>query len=151
MTERIRWGVIVGFGAWSVFVWSSRVVNVWRDLLLSTDEKVIHTVMAGIFVVLGLAVVLIGLGFRRWAPSRVDIVTVGVLGGWTCGVWLLRMLDIISDDHSLGFVVVHAALAVVSVALAGWSWSEMARARPVLAEPDTPTADPGSVVAEAQQ
>jgi hypothetical protein len=147
---RVRWGVIVAFGLWSAVVWSARVVNVWRDLLLSTDEKVLLTVMAAIFLVLGVAVVLIGLGLRRWAPTRVDIVTVGVLGGWTCGVWFLRIVDIASDDHGLAFVVVHTMLAAVSIALAGLSWRELAAARPAVDEAPPP-AEPGSVVAEAQQ
>jgi hypothetical protein len=132
---RIRWGVIVGFGLWSVFVWSTRLVNIWRDLLLSTDEKVVLSVMALVFVVLGLAVALIGIGLRKWVPTRVDVIAVGVLGGWTCGVWALRLLDIItSGDHSGPFILVHTALAAVSIALAAWSWTQIAAARPVLEE-----------------
>src|SRR5262245_56707113 len=85
-----RWWIVSLFGAWSAFVWATRTVNVWRDLLLSTDEKVVLTVVAAIFVVLGVAALCIGVGLRKWAPTRVDVITVGVLGGWTCGVWLLR-------------------------------------------------------------
>jgi hypothetical protein len=129
----MRWWVIVLFGLWSVFVWSTRTVNIWRDLLLSTDEKVVLTVMAAIFVVLGLAVALIGLGLRRWAPSRVDIVTVGVLGGWTCGVWFLRIVEMVADgDHGAAFILVHVVLAAISIALAAWSWRELAAVRPLV-------------------
>jgi hypothetical protein len=164
---RLRWWIVVLFGLWSVLVWSARTVNLWRDLLLSTDEKVVLTVMAGIFVVLGLAVALIGLGLRKWAPTRVDIIAVGVLGGWTCGVWFLRIVEMIaSGDHGTVFIAVHVVLAGASIALAAWSWQELAAARPLAfgsaagdvadGEADSPVAeDPGleagSVAAQARQ
>lgn len=167
MTVRIRWSVIVGFGVWSMVVWALRTVSLWRDLLLSTDEKVVMTVMAAVFVVLGLAVALIGLGLRKWPPTRVDVVTVGVLGGWTCGVWFLRMLEMVaSGDHSAPFIIVHLVLAVISCGLAAWSWQELASARPAPAVPalagapddaglpvdaDAQPLGPGSVTAEARQ
>jgi hypothetical protein len=121
-----RWGVVAGLGAWSMVVWAARLVNIWRDLLLSTDEKVVATITAVVFVVLGVAVLCIGIGLRRWPPTRVDIITVGVLGGWTCGVWFLRMFDIVSEgDHGAAFIVVHGVLALISVGLAAWSWNEL--------------------------
>jgi cytochrome bd-type quinol oxidase subunit 1 len=34
---------------------------------------------------------------------------------WTLYVWITRMWNILQDDHSVGFKVVHAVLAVVSI------------------------------------
>lgn len=41
---------------------------------------------------------------------------------WTVFVWGTRIWNIVNDDHSMGFKVVHIALAAVSVlfALACW-------------------------------
>jgi hypothetical protein len=128
----LNWKLIVAFGAWSVFVWSTRVVNIWRDLLLTTDERVWLSVMALVFVVLGIATLVIGVGLRRWSPTRGDLITVGMLGGWTVGIWVVRTFDIvIGGDHAIPFVVVHVVLAVVSIALAGLSWRELASSRHV--------------------
>jgi hypothetical protein len=44
-------------------------------------------------------------------------------GTWTLFVWLTRINNILGDDHSTSFKVVHVALAAVSVALGvavGW-------------------------------
>jgi len=35
---------------------------------------------------------------------------------WTLYVWLTRIWNIVQDDHSIGFKVVHAVLAVISIA-----------------------------------
>jgi hypothetical protein len=121
--------VIAAFGAWSAAVWGARLVNIWRDVLLSTDEKVALSVIALIFVGLGLVVLVIGIGLRRWAVTRPDVVAIGVLGGWTVGVWVLRTIDIVrsselagGDEHGAAFVVVHGVLALGSIALAALAW-----------------------------
>jgi hypothetical protein len=38
--------------------------------------------------------------------------------GWTLFVWLTRIWNILGDDRSTGFKVVHSLLAAVSVAFA---------------------------------
>lgn len=45
------------------------------------------------------------------------------LFAWTVYVWGTRMWNMAGEDHSVGFVVVHAVIAAVSVAFgaaAGW-------------------------------
>jgi hypothetical protein len=37
---------------------------------------------------------------------------------WTLYVWTTRIWNILNDDHSVGFKVVHAVLAVVSIGFA---------------------------------
>ena len=36
--------------------------------------------------------------------------------GWTLFIWLVRIANILGDDHSFGFKAVHVLLAMVSVA-----------------------------------
>lgn len=146
----LNWKLIVAFGAWSVFVWSTRIVNIWRDLLLTTDERVWLSVMALVFVVLGIATLVIGVGLRRWPPTRGDLITVGMLGGWTVGIWVTRTFDIVvGGDHAIPFVVVHVVLAVVSIALAGLSWRELAPSRHVSAADAVPESTAGTAPATA--
>ncbi|MFM7225861.1 MAG: hypothetical protein ACKOBG_02670 [Actinomycetota bacterium] len=45
------------------------------------------------------------------------------LCGWTAYVWVTRMWNMAGEDRSTGFLVVHAAIAVISVGFglaAGW-------------------------------
>ena len=56
-------GVLLAAAAWTLFVWLTRINNVLGDDR-STGFKVVHLVLAGISVVLGLAVGWIGL--RAW-------------------------------------------------------------------------------------
>lgn len=118
-----RWPVVMGFGLWTLFVWANRLRNIWDDLLLSTDEKVWYSLIALSFLVLGVAVAVIGFGLRRYLPSRGDVITIGVLAGWTAGVWLARGFEIVTDDANSGaFIAVHLVVAVVSVAWGVAAW-----------------------------
>lgn len=38
--------------------------------------------------------------------------------GWTCFVWVTRLVNLAGEDRSAGFVAVHAGLAGVSLLLA---------------------------------
>jgi hypothetical protein len=143
---QVRWAVVAGFGAWSTLVWATRIRNIWGDVLLSTDEKAMLTVVALVFVGLGIGVFFVGISLRRWFPQRSDVIAVGVLGGWTLGVWASRVIDIaFGGDHEVPFIVVHVLLAVVSVGLAAWSWSVVAEAREQA--PDIPA--PGDAAVDA--
>ena len=48
---------------------------------------------------------------------------------WTVYVWVTRMWNIVRDDQSVGFKVVHALLAVISIAFAVAAWVVIARVR----------------------
>jgi Na+/melibiose symporter-like transporter len=48
---------------------------------------------------------------------------------WTVYVWVTRMWNIAQDDQSVGFKVVHATLAVISVAFAVVVWFIVSRVR----------------------
>jgi hypothetical protein len=55
---------------------------------------------------------------------------VRVVAGVTIVYWPVRVVQIAFADHDAAFVVVHAVLGVVSVALALWAWSGAGARRP---------------------
>jgi hypothetical protein len=103
--------VLVG---WTLFVWTTRIGNIWRDRSASTGGKVASTALALSFTVLAVVVVVGWLQRRRWLPRAVL-----VLGVWTVAVWVERSVAIATDHRGTGFITVHAVLAVVSVGLCG--------------------------------
>jgi hypothetical protein len=56
---------------------------------------------------------------------RVSILLLAA-GGWTLFIWVTRLVNMAGEDRSAGFIVVHAALAVISIAfgiaigIVGW-------------------------------
>ncbi len=117
--------------AWTFFVWTTRIGNIWRDDALDTGEKVGRTGLALSFTLLAVAVVVT---LWRRLP-RASLVAVGALAGWSVAVWVVRDVRIVLADHEVGFKVVHTVLAVVSVVLAVLAWQE---ARRVQADPVAP-------------
>ena len=93
---------------WTLFVWTTRIFNVWGDADLGTGEKLGRTGLALSFTLLALA-------------------------AWTVAVWVVRDIRIVAADHDVGFTVVHVVLGVVSIVLAAWAWQEATRTarRPV--------------------
>lgn len=103
------------FLAWTLLIWGTRIGNIWRGDDGGTGARLADTALAASFVVLVLAVAVATV--RAVSPATVYRVVV-ILAGWTAGVWMVRSVDILADDWSVGFKVVHTALAVVSLALA---------------------------------
>jgi len=101
--------VLVG---WTLFVWTTRIGNIWRDHSASTGGKVASTALALSFTALAAAVLVGWLQRRPWLRRAVLGLT-----GWTVAVWLERSVAIVTDGRGAGFVAVHAVLAVVSVGL----------------------------------
>ena len=125
--------------AWTFFVWTTRIGNIWRDADLDTGEKVGRTGLALSFTLLALAVV----GALWRGSARTRLVAVGALAAWSTAVWVVRDARILVADHEVGFKVVHTVLAVVSIGLSVLAWREARRAsRGVTAAPD---ADPSYV------
>lgn len=62
--------------------------------------------------------------------SRRDVLVLRAFSAWTVWVWGTRIWNLIGDDErSTGFKVVHALLALVSVAFAVATWMVAGRAR----------------------
>jgi hypothetical protein len=111
--------------AWTFFVWTTRIGNIWRDADLDTGEKVGRTGLALSFTLLALAVV----GALWRGSARTRLVAVGALAAWSTAVWIVRDARILVADHEVGFKVVHTVLAVVSIVLSVLAWREARRAR----------------------
>ena len=121
--------------AWTFFVWTTRIANIWRDEALELGEKVGRTGLALSFTLLALAVVV-----TLWRRvERASFVAVGGLAAWSVVVWVVRDARILAADHDVGFKLVHTVLAVVSIALAALAWRE---ARRVPAAGSTPVSTP---------
>lgn len=126
----------VGLVAWTFFVWTTRILNIWRDNALDTGEKWGRTGLALSFTVLALAAVV---ALVR-GPARAVTVTIGVLAAWSVGVWVVRDIRIVVADHEPAFKAVHVVLGVISVVLAALAWREDRRlAAASAAPPATPT------------
>jgi hypothetical protein len=111
---------------WTLFVWTTRIFNIWGDADLDTGEKAGRTGLAISFTLLAAAVIV-----ALWRGSRRSgVVAVGALAGWTVAVWVVRDIRILLADHDLGFTIVHLVLGVVSVVLAVWGWREATRTAP---------------------
>lgn len=104
---------------WTLFVWANRIRNIWTDDTLTTSGQVGRSMLVASFVVpaLVLAATLLRRTWGRWFPWFVR-----AFAAWTVGVWVVRMVGIALHGHEIGFVVVHAVLAVVSSVLAVAAW-----------------------------
>jgi hypothetical protein len=118
----------VALVAWTFFVWTTRIGNIWRDADLDTGEKVGRTALALSFTLLAVAVVV-----ALWRGSAgARLVAVGALAGWSTGVWIVRDVGILAADHDAAFKLVHTVLAMVSIVLSALAWRE---ARQAVARP----------------
>jgi hypothetical protein len=114
----------VALVAWTFFVWTTRIGNIWRDADLDTGEKVGRTALALSFTLLAVAVVV-----ALWRGSAgARLVAVGALAAWSTGVWIVRDVGILAGDHDAAFKVVHTVLAMVSIVLSALAWREARRA-----------------------
>jgi hypothetical protein len=106
---------------WTLVVWGGRVHLIWADADLTVTGQVWRTALALSFVGFGAATVVAWLRARRGSVWRRTALLVRAFVVWTIGVWLVRGTQILLDDHALGFVLVHAVLAAVSIGLAAWA------------------------------
>ena len=100
--------------AWTLFVWTTRVGNIWNDASLSDAQKWGRTALALSFTALAGAA-----GVAVWRKLGWQRTAVVVLAAWTVVVWVTRSYGIAAGDHDGAFVAVHLVLAIVSWTLAG--------------------------------
>jgi hypothetical protein len=110
--------VLLVLVVWTLVIWLSRLRNIWTDDDLSSGGQMARTVVALVFV--GLAVV------AWWRPALAPGFAV-----WTIGYWSVRGVQIVLNDHPVGFTVVHTVLALISIGLAGWVLRGLPRRVPV--------------------
>jgi hypothetical protein len=107
--------VLVG---WTLFLWVSRLRNVFTDDDLSTSGVVWRVLVVVVFVAFAGVVIAALRGGRP--PLRQ---AVQALALWTILFWLVRGTAILIDDHEASFKVVHSLLMAVSIGVATWAWS----------------------------
>ena len=105
------------FGIWTVFIWGQRLINIANDDLQGFDLAW-STGRALAFVAVGVAVLIVTV--KPVAPSTMRRV-VGVAAAVTIALWSVQVVLIALRDYSVGFIVVHAVLGVVSISLAAWA------------------------------
>lgn len=108
---------------WTLFVWATRIGNVWRDGDLEVGQKLGRTGLAASFTVLAVVVLVAVVQRRRRLPTAVL-----ALAGWTTAVWVVRATRIVLADHEGAFKVVHVVLAVVSIGLSALAARAVRRA-----------------------
>jgi hypothetical protein len=113
--------MLLALPLWTLFVWATRIKNVAEQDGSGAGDLVLPIG----FTVLALA----ALVERRRALL--------VLAAATVAVWVVRLPLVLVHDHSGAFKVVHAALAVVSLALAAAAISR-------LRSPASPTRRPSA-------
>lgn len=120
MTEQSLRPALV-LAVWTFLVWTTRIRNIWTDEELTTAGQLGRTALAVAFTAFAALTVAAYARTRRDRPWSWTRGLVRAFALWTTGVWVVRVIQIAGADHDLGFVLVHTALAVVSVAFAGWA------------------------------
>jgi len=112
----------VAFLGWTAFVWLGRIRNAVADDALDGAGRIGPVLLSVSFLVPAVVLAVLLVRERGRPAGRVRSVLLVGLSGWTTVVWAVRVLDIaLGGDHDAAFIVVHAALAVVSVALGWWA------------------------------
>lgn len=115
--ERLRPYPVSGFAALTLFIWGNRIWLAWTNPDDTVAEKLVWSTPITLFVLAALAVGLLLLrGVDRRSAAFVRLVQ--AFAGGTIVYWAIRAPMILLADHPGPFKVVHAVLAVASVASA---------------------------------
>ena len=105
-----------------MFVWTTRIRNIWTDDGLELSAQIGRTALALAFTILAVVAV-VGWWRERaghaWTWARRWMTA---FAAFTIAVWTVRGVQIALADHEVAFIVVHSVLAVVSIVLAVWAW-----------------------------
>jgi hypothetical protein len=102
---------------WTLFVWVTRIRNAMADDGMSGGGKAVAVLTAVAFSALGLATLVTTL--RRHPSAPVVLAGLVLL---SVVYWPIRIVQIMIHGHSAGFVLVHAALAALTLGLSAWAW-----------------------------
>jgi len=121
---RLRPYPVSAFAALTLLIWGNRIWLAWTVGDATTNSRIISSIPIVAFTIP--AVVLLVLMVRH-APPRPSVFTTLARGLviWTIGYWAVRLPMIAVHDHPVAFIVVHAVLAVVSVAAAFLAWRSL--------------------------
>jgi hypothetical protein len=110
--------LLVAFGAWTLFVWATRIGTAFEQDDLTGLDRVGRVGMAVSFTLVGLGLLVVAWRARGRLLTSGEVRAVRVAAAWTVGVWAVRGVQIALADHEAAFIVVHLVLAAVSIALA---------------------------------
>ncbi len=107
-------------GGWTLLLWFTRVRNVLADTELAGWSKTWQLGISVIFVVAG--VLLLGLSLVKDNPAiRTLAIRVSLgLAVFGSAWWAIRGVNTMFNDHSVAFKLVHAALAIGTIAISAW-------------------------------
>ena len=111
-----RW--LVTLGVWTLLVWATRIDNVLSQDDLTGAGRAARLALALSFTVGAVALLTVAWRARDRALVRSEALVIDVVCWWTVAVWLVRGAQITLGDHEAAFIVVHAVLGIVSIALA---------------------------------
>jgi len=109
---------LVALGVWSLFVWATRIDNVLAQDDLTGAGRAARLALALSFTAAGVAFLVVAWRARDRSLSRTEALVIDAGCWWTIGVWVVRGAQIALGDHDAAFIIVHAVLGVVSIALA---------------------------------
>lgn len=98
----------------TLFIWGNRVWLAWTNPDDTLSQKLVWSAPITVFVVAAATASVMVLTDQ--VRTRAFVATVSVLAAGTIIYWGVRTPMIVLADHPVGFKVVHAVLAVVSVA-----------------------------------
>jgi hypothetical protein len=118
MTHRSLVGKYVApLVGWTLFVWVTRIRNIWTDADLSSAAQVGRTLWTGTFLVFAFATAARMWGERDGETRTATVWLVVAFAGWSISFWIVRAVQIGYSGHEVSFKIVHAVLGVVSIAL----------------------------------
>lgn len=112
-SDRLRPRPVVALCAVTLFIWGNRVWLAWTNPEDTLGQKLVWSAPITVFVVAAATASAMVLADR--AGTRAFVATVSVLAAGTILYWGVRTPMILLADHPVGFKVVHALLAAVSV------------------------------------
>jgi hypothetical protein len=105
-------GVLLALPIWTLFVWATRL-----RIIADQDQSKTTVIVPIVLTVLAVAALV---------DKRRGVLA---LAAAAAAVWVVRLPLVLVHDHSAGFNIVHAALAVVSLALAYGATRAVSRRR----------------------
>lgn len=109
---------IAALAAWTLFLWTTRIRNIVSDNELAGWAKTWRLGVSVTFV--GVALVLVSLLFSRSKDAtlrRPDLTAAlaSALAIFGIGWWAIRLTQVLFDDHTAAFKIVHSVLGLGTI------------------------------------